>query len=329
MEKILVIFIVLISLFAKNANCMQSDSLFFAKDTLIKIEAKPNKKFNYSYFLYIPAGVPLNVSLNLVVEPNNTGFTNDTIEVHEREARSAANKLSIGHYLSKKLKAPFLVPIFPRPKSQYLIYTHAFDRDAALIKKGKMKRLDLQLINMIADAKDVLKNFNIKLADKIFLNGFSASASFSNRFTLIHPEVVAAVATGGINGITILPLRKLNNSTLNFPLGINDFKSIFGKMPNLELYKSVPQFIYMGENDNNDAVLYSDAYGDKERETIYKVIGKTMMPDRWKTCQRIYKESNINATFKTFPKIGHETDLTTVTEILIFFKKISEQNNFK
>ncbi len=61
----------------------------------------------------------------------------------------------------------------------------------------------------------------------------------------------------------------------------------------------------MGEKDNNDATLYRDGYSEEESEIIYAVIGKQMMPDRFKACETLYKELKINVEFKIFASLGH------------------------
>jgi hypothetical protein len=175
---------------------------------------------------------------------------------------------------------------------------------------------------MIKDAKKHLLKLNIKTQDKILMNGFSASGTFANRFTLIHPEIVAGVACGGINAFPILPIRTLGKGALIYPLGLFDFEKIFDKKADLQTYKKVPQFLYMGENDDNDAVLFDDAYSKKERAVIFKYVGKKMMPDRWTLAQNIYLKNNINAEFRTYKGIGHETNKTVFDDLISFYQRI-------
>jgi len=224
-----------------------------ASDTVLKIEAHPELGFNFPYYLRIPKGVNRKSVSYLLVETNNSG-NNDTFAHHEQETYREIIKNSLGSNLCEGLKVPFLMPVFPRPAKEWEIYTHAYDKDAAHIKKGPMKRLDLQLIAMCTHARGVLQAYRISVNEKILMNGFSASGTFANRFTAIHPERVAGVACGGINGIVILPVNKLKGKTLNYPIGISDLKQTFGKAFDMGVYRIVPQFIYMGALDDNDAV---------------------------------------------------------------------------
>ncbi|PKP30159.1 MAG: hypothetical protein CVT99_14500 [Bacteroidetes bacterium HGW-Bacteroidetes-16] len=322
-----VTFVLIMIGFINSFAGVQSDSLrsnlVFA-DTIIKIEANPKQGFNYPYYLRIPKGLNKKDVKYLLVETNNTGV-NDTLQFHEQEAYLQIIRNSLGSSLCSNLKIPFLMPVFPRPQNDWTIYTHAFDRDAAMIEKGEMKRLDLQLIAMIENAGEVLSNYEISIKEKILMNGFSASGTFANRFTLIHPELIAGVACGGINAIAILPIPKLQGKRLKYPLGIYDFETLFAAKFNVTDYQQVPQFIYMGEKDTNDAVLFDDAYSNSERKMIYQLLGKTMIPDRFLNCEKIYRSNNMNSTFKIYPNIGHETEQTIFLDVYTFFKKIISQ----
>lgn len=295
---------------------------FYSKDTLLIIPQKETKYFYNSYILFIPKDTPTNKKIYLLVEPNNTGFTTDSLFIHTQHAIDLASKNSIGNNIATMLKIPILVPIFPRPASQPLIYTHALDNDVMITEDHVLKRPDLQLIEMIEDAKTELIKHNILTEDKVLMNGFSASATFVNRFAFLHPKKIKAIATGGLNGVLMLPLKKYKKQLLNYPLGINNIEGFISKEFDSEAYKAIPQFIYMGANDENDAVDYDDAYSHEERNIIYKTIGKKMQPDRWQNCQKKYNEYGINAQFKTYQSIGHWTTGEINYEIITFFFKI-------
>jgi len=185
-------------------------------------------------------------------------------------------------------------------------------------KTTELKRLDLQLLEMIKDAKSVLTAMNIQVAPKFFMNGFSASATFTNRFSFLHPEKIEALAIGGFNGKLILPQNEINGIKLDYPIGPNDFSELFGKRFDLVTYKSIPQFIYMGKLDENDAVQFDDAYNDNERKIINENIGR-FVQERYLACQKIYKENNITPVFKTYENIGHWTTSALNLEVIKFF----------
>jgi len=319
-----IITIILFSFAYNVLSAQKAQTENFKKDSLIIIEKNPAKGFFNDYILFIPKGVKLNRRTFLLVEPNNTGKVSDSFEVHKNAAIYLASKSSVGNNISTELKIPFLVPIFPRPASKELTYTHALDRDVMLEKSNELKRLDLQLLEMISDAKNVLKNLNIEVEDKIFMNGFSASATFTNRFSFMHPDKIQALAIGGFNGELMLPQKEINGVKLNYPIGTNDFEKLLKQKFNFETYKTIAQFIYMGELDDNDAVQYDDAYNKKERKIINSNIGETVQK-RYLQCQKVYLTANINTTFKTYLQVGHWTTANMNLEVIQFFLAQIEQ----
>ena len=217
-----------------------------------------------------------------------------------------------------------LVPIFPRSATNWTFYTHALDRDALLAKEDDIKRLDLQLLAMIKDAQHQLKQDGIRLHEKFFITGFSASGTFANRFSLLHPDVIQATASGGINAIAILPVAQLNNQPLNYPLGIADVEKITGKKVDLNAFQKLPILLYMGALDNNDAAAFDDAYSNEERAIVYELMGTQMIPARWQFIQEIYQKNGVSADFRTYPNIGHGTDLTINNDVAAFFQEHSK-----
>ncbi|MDZ7581886.1 MAG: hypothetical protein U5R30_15205 [Deltaproteobacteria bacterium] len=158
---------------------------------LEKIPADPGKGFSWPYYLFIPTEV--NDSPVLMVEPNNTGGGSDDPAVHDAAAMNLAMSRS---YFAENLGCALLVPTFPRPYTEWWIYTHSLDRDTLLTDVEGLHRIDRQLSAMIDDTMDILSSRGVTVEEKVFMMGFSASGSFTNRFTAIHPERIKAAAAG-------------------------------------------------------------------------------------------------------------------------------------
>lgn len=315
---------IFVILFALSFKLSFGQNLSFKKDSLLIIKKDAKKGFNSDYILFIPKGTLINKTTFLLIEPNNTGKTSDSMSVHKEYAIDLASKSSVGNNVSTMLKIPLLVPIFPRPSSKPLTYSHALDKNVMQENSPDLKRLDLQLLAMVNDAKTILKSMHIKTHSKILLNGFSASATFVNRFSVVHPETIKALAIGGFNGKLILPINKIKETTLNYPIGINNLSAVFNKKFEIEQYRKIPQFIYMGKLDENDAVQYDDAYDENERQIINSTIGSNVQ-ERYLECQRIYKENAITPIFKSYEKVGHwTTSDINLAVIQFFFKQIQD-----
>lgn len=302
---------------AQSTANSQSDTL--ARDTVIVVDALPGEGFNFPYVLYLPKGMKMSGETTLIVETNNGGL-NDTLEHHKKTAIHAASKSGVANYVARRLKIPLLVPVFPRSATQWTVYTHALDRDAFLSNDPAIHRLDLQLIAMVESARKLLSNSNVSLDEQFFITGFSASGTLANRFSLLHPQLLKATASGGINAIAILPLSQLEGTPLKFPLGIADVEQVTGRKVQMDAFKKLPKMLYMGALDDNDAAAFDDAYNEEERQQIYKFMGRRSMPERWAFMEDMYRQHGIEATFITYPHIGHGTDLRINNELVAFFR---------
>jgi hypothetical protein len=188
----------------------------------LEISPAKNDNFQWPYLLMIPSEVK---ESSLFVMPNNSG-ANDDWQAHLQGARDAL--LGDGVYVMNKLKVPVLIPIFPRPKKDPPLYTHALSRSVMELTEGPLVRPDLQLAAMIDHARQFLARKGVKVEEKVLLLGFSASGMFVNRFTLMHPTLVKKVAFGSPGGWPMAPVPSWESKTLRYPIGTSDLQKIAG-----------------------------------------------------------------------------------------------------
>jgi len=268
-----------------------------------RIPADPEKGFAFPYILTIPENVGGHDPLVLVVETNNTGPQNDFQETVSATLDEAGGR-GLGPMLSRHMGLPFLMPVFPRTRIDGNVYTHALDRDTLLIRDEKRERLDLQLLAMVEDARLRLRERGLSPAERFLMVGFSASGSFSNRFAFLHPEHLIAVVSGGINAFPMLPVSEVAGDAFPFPLGTADLAEISCSPFNHESWKVLPQLIFMGADDANDAIKFDDAYSARERALIFKHLGEPMH-QRWLNAQSFYLRKSPRVTFITYGNLGH------------------------
>lgn len=67
--------------------CASNGPKVIPNGDLIKIEANPEKGFNFAYYLYLPPEIEKENHPILLVEPNNTGSPTDDMVVHDRAAK--------------------------------------------------------------------------------------------------------------------------------------------------------------------------------------------------------------------------------------------------
>ena len=293
------------------------------EEQLIKVEANPEKGFYWDYYLFIPdLSIPVDSHLFLLVSPNNTGTGDKDIQVHDEAALRDASS-SWKNSIARSIEVPLLVPVFPREFGKY--YTHQLERDVLLIRDGNLRRIDLQLIAMVEDARELLNSKGLTTKEKILLNGFSACGTFSIRFAILHPHLVRAVAAGGLNGLTTFPTAEWDDKRLRYPTGIADLEEITGIIFDLEQYKEVAQYLYMGSLDDNDTIWDGAPYLSGEDIKLIRGITAEEVQERWAISQRIYKELGIPAEFKTYTGVGHTLNDEMLNDVAVFFKKYIDE----
>ena len=312
------------------------------------------KGFHWEYILFVPENIKHN---KLLVVPNNSGIATDNNIVHKEKAKRLIRSKSD---LASKLGLPLLVPVFPRPDMNSSIYTHALDRNSIYTDIEELKRLDIQLLNMIDDSKKTLLEKGIQLESKVLMSGFSASGDFVDRFTFLHPEMVEAAVIGASD--KIIPLECLRGEKLPYPIGVDDYKEITGKDFDLELVSQVQRYVYKGSEDQggwqlveengevsryawedyyNDNILpdlirksaeaTDDTYEnasimDSDLELImFNALEGKILIDRFNEISSIHSSLGIEKTkFKVYDGVGHTITDQIKEDEYTYFKRILE-----
>ncbi len=277
-----------------------------------KITPGPEDHFKWPYYLYTPQKT---TGPAMLVVPNNSGFVSDNMVYHEERAKSIVQ--GSARY-GDKLGCPVLVPVFPRWEKEENIYTHALDRDSLTTGDEDIKRLDVQLLEMIKDARKRLQERNVSLEEKVLLFGFSASGMFSNRFALLHPDKVKAAAIGSPGGWPIAPMDSFEGKRLSYPIGTADVNELAGEGANIGLFRQIPFYLFIGGEDKNDSVPYEDSYDKEDASLIFEVFGQSPV-ERWPLAEKIYKAAGCNARFVTYPGVGHTITPEMEEDILQFY----------
>lgn len=282
---------------------------------LYRVPSNPTQGYNFEYLLFIPDGIRNKTSLILESMNYKSCETNNPKEKIEYMYENYKSFRNLIHYCNQNSLFPILYPLIPRYYDNELneeIYLNMLSSNSFKVSNKLYERVDLQIINMINDAKERLVKNNIYLDEKIIIHGFSASAKFANRFTLLHPELVKLVIAGGLGGTLTLPLRNMDNEELLYPVGIGNFSEITDEK--IKQFKSIKQFYYQGKNDEIDAFQSIDGKGfipyykgiisSDELRQMYKFLGKDINT-RWENTQKIYNELCQNVILKTYENGKH------------------------
>jgi hypothetical protein len=294
---------------------------------LIRIAAEPARGFHWPYLLYLPkalAGPAGRAGKHyLFVAPNNTGTPDDSLQTHEEAARR--KMIGLGSF-AEKLGTPLLQPVFPRPKEDWKLYTHALDRDTLLSEKTTLRRLDLQLIAMLDDATRRLQAEKLAVDRRVLMYGFSAAGMFTNRFALLHPERIFAAAIGSPGGWAIAPLKVYHRQMLRYPVGIGDLPGIASNLSfNSRAFKELRLYFFLGAEDSNDSLKFRDGYEQEDEALVVKHFGSTLT-ERWQMSEKLYQQSGCrNCRFVLYPKTGHSVTNQMVNDVIAFFTQAMQQ----
>lgn len=279
------------------------------------------KGINISSIVAVP--LTENISKNMIFEANNMESEKNSDILSQ--GIDTLRRLSI---LTQEEPGIIVVPLIlsykDAPYFQQLS-KECFD----LPKDDLLYRVDEQIVRMIAKTKNmVLNEFGINLDNKIFLNGYSSSGVFAQRFSLLHPEMIDTVCIGGASGSIPVP-----SDDLDYPLGVKDYEELIGKKFDFEQYKDIKFRYYVGEyetfkksncryDDNGEfAPMHDMSYfnrsvpvdvGKKQRE----LFGKDMFERANRTVQ-VLKSLGLNIEHHIIKGRGHNNykDIVGVNEI--------------
>lgn len=288
--------------------------------TKLRIEAIPAAGFYWPYILYLPSLIN---NQNILVVSNNSSTASDDFS----KAEAAADfYYSIKRPWADALKSPFIVPIWPRLPGEYdgTIAMQSLGRGG--FEEGipiELSRVDLQLIAMIEDARTRLQALKIETNGKIYIWGGSSSANFANRFILLHPDRIRAAAMLA-HGWTMLPIEELDGMEMHYPYGLGGVTEMTGRSFDRKLFKNIPLYIAMGQNDNNGWGMPWYVGNTTDSTPFYTWFNSRYTP--WtatkfmQEAEDVYAGIESIADFVIYPNIGHTETTTMANDVLQFFQ---------
>ena len=197
--------------------------------------AMPDMGINIPSIVAVPKSKIINHQM--ILESNN--LETDNMERVIEQALETGKKLA---ELTADVPAPIIIPLIPSkgpiPYFQQLA-RECFELDSS----DEYYRIDEQIVKLIEITKELLlKQYGLQVEDKLFLNGYSSSGVFAQRFALLHPELVDTACIGGASGSIPIP-----STQIGYPIGIKDYQELFGKSFDFNNYSSIRFKYYVGE----------------------------------------------------------------------------------
>lgn len=293
---------------------------------ILKIPSNESKGFYWPYYLYVPENIDSSQVKSLLIEPNNQPHKNVPYTETLDDAYETIHQRKL---LGDILNIPVLVPAFPGTddiNAHTTYYPHALSGTSMKESRSKFKRVDLQLIEMINDARKKMKEIGLKTSEKIIINGFSDSGDFSGRFTLLHPKKVDIMIAGGITGLC-LPIKEYNGNKVHFPIGVSDIESYTKKIFDKKAYDNVKKYVYRGSDDKTNPVPGQNYMIDRDRNWVYKNISKDIF-EIWDTTSNLLRTNTKNIQVVTYSGIKHDLFSEIESDILNFIS-LNMNSKFK
>ena len=283
------------------------------------IQHEADETIAYEWFTYVPSNLSKE-RLNYILVSGLHG--NIQTENYEEIIEESRIQAAWTGSRARDLQAVLLVPVVPT-SPRYVYYPVAFDVTSFLDSTPSFyQRADLEVNLMIDKLLSDLRTDGYKMSDKVFIEGFSAGGMFAQRYTLLHPERVQAIAAGHCGGTFTLPESSYNGVQIDWPVGINDFFSLVGNEFDRDAYLQVPQYIYIGDQDTRitlDGVqvlwrsqsqifFIQNTFGYYGPEILEKQLGY------------LNSIGYNNIMFRMYPGVGHKHTSTMLTDSLDFLR---------
>lgn len=279
-------------------------------DTIVKGEVVMGTTDGYNWWSYVPLSLQKTDTAYILLEMGHGQLEDYVALTHD-----AKNNVIGWKSIAEEEKYVIVTAVVPRNFSAGYypqgINMHSLDP----LTPEFYHRPDLKVNNIITELIVNLTDAGYSPCNEILVAGFSAGGMWSNRYTLLHPERVLAAAMGQAGGWLAMPIAEHNGSTLNWPLGVNNFYNLTGTEYNkTELLKDVPQFIFIGDQDTT--ATYCE--GNPSLEDI-EIWGATD-PERLETQSTYLSNNNYNVQFKLYEGIAHSYTSDMKNDILDFFE---------
>jgi pimeloyl-ACP methyl ester carboxylesterase len=270
----------------------------------------------YHWFTYVPRSLTRTEPAYILI----TGVRAETGDDYDGLTTIAEGEIQRRGYIAESNRYILLVPHIPRPETNH-IYVAAFDRKVFLDSTDEFfRRPDLKVNSMIDRLIGDLRQDGYDVQERVFVEGHSIGGMFANRYALLHPERIQAIAAGAPGGVLTLPESTYDGVEMIWPVGISDFTSLTGYEFNRDAYRQVSQFLYIGSLDDNTTLWGTGELWQTQAQIdfIHNSFGDT--PPTILENQSVYlRDLGYDITFKAYAGIGHSYTNDMIEDYLNFF----------
>lgn len=182
----------------------------------------------YNWFSYVPAGLnktkPIFILLTALTI--NGIVYNDPTASYKNETAEAKFGITSDLSLPNINNFVLLTPVIPAiAVNGNEVVPENFTLNSFQSPDEFTQRADLKVNTIIDYFSDLLREDGYIVSKKVLMQSFSKGGVFAQRYALLHPERVLAIAAGGIANL-VLPLHSYDGVLLDWPGGINDLEAL-------------------------------------------------------------------------------------------------------
>lgn len=280
------------------------------------IHREPTDRIPYHWYVYIPRSLNKSEKAYILM----TGIRAEASDDYDGLASVALGELERKTSIAENQKFIILVPHIPRLPSNP-IYVAAFARSVFDETVDELlQRPDLKINAMLDQLMQGLELDGYNVHNKIFIEGHSIGGMFGNRYALLHPERVQAVASGAPGGALTLPESVYQGMGMVWPMGIVDFYELTGTGFDMDTYCQIPHFFYIGAEDQNTTMRGLGELWETQSQIdlIKSRFGET--PAKILKNQSEYLANlGCNVMYKSYSGVGHAITNEMVNDYINFF----------
>jgi len=273
----------------------------------------------YNWFSYVPRSIDRSQPIYIWISGIHGNFVTDDYNQMTEESRGQAECRT---QQAEEHQYILLVPVIPRPQTNNVyvvsIPHYIFLDETPTFLQRPDDKVNLMIDKLINNLR--LDGYDVK--DKVFIDGFSAGAMFTQRYALLHPERVQALAAGSPGGAMTLPESTYGTIQMMWPVGVSDFSTLAGYEFDMESYKQVPQYIYIGDQDTHNSTLWGTGEIWRTQAQIDFLNSTFGSTDPVRLQNQVAYLNNLgysNITFRLYLGVGHQFAAIPLDDIFEFF----------
>lgn len=290
-------------------------------DEIVLVSA--DQEIILDWYYYIPPDIEIDQPLRIIMLSNSPPYQD-----YSRNRQHVLERMQAFTYFAKEYGYLIFSPV------NYHIYEFDYHINPVQLNRfifnetvpPTVYRPDLT-VNLMADrltAQLTTAGYTVK--DGLFVAGFSSGGHWSHAYPMLHPTRTAALAAGGTS-VLRLPVTQYQGRTLNWPVGVADFSELTGQEFDVETYKSIPRYYFIGNNDRNESLLDDQSFCTTEDGQFFKTQFGSGNVEVMTNETALLQELGYNIDYKIYPIVGHSFTPLMQTDILEFFNTVDQSES--